>query len=91
VEQEQNILVVVRSWTCTSSPITGSYFDAAATETSDVAPIIVHYKWMVWGGHSCPPLSALILFVISFDLEKLVVSNPRQNRRTGVSAPHNGN
>src|SRR5690242_19630726 len=45
VEQEQNILVAVRSWTCTSNPITGSYFDPAATETSGVATIIHPYKW----------------------------------------------
>lgn len=34
VEQEQKILVAVRSCTWTSSPITGSNLDAAATEIS---------------------------------------------------------
>jgi hypothetical protein len=38
VEQEQKIFVAVSSWTWTSSPITGSYFDRAETELStDVA------------------------------------------------------
>src|SRR5205807_2857337 len=33
VEQEQKILVAVSSWTCTSSPITGSYFSRTADES----------------------------------------------------------
>ena len=44
VEQEQKILVAVSSWTWTSSPMTGSYLDPAARETSVVATIIHHYK-----------------------------------------------
>ena len=32
VEHEQKILVAVRSWTCTSSPITGSYLARADTK-----------------------------------------------------------
>src|ERR1700680_3665296 len=32
VEQEQKILVAVSNWTCTSSPMTGSYAAWAATE-----------------------------------------------------------
>src|SRR5215831_19345609 len=32
VEHPQKILVCVRSWTCTSSPITGSYFSRTAAE-----------------------------------------------------------
>src|SRR5215469_18405336 len=39
VEQEQKILVAVRSWTCTSSPITGSNFGWAAIEVSAVVAI----------------------------------------------------
>src|SRR5579862_895415 len=89
VEQEQNIFVVVRSWTCTSSPITGSYFDAAVTETSDVAPIIVHYKCMCGANILGRRILKLTVFVVvSFALENLLVQNLRQNRRTGVSAPH---
>jgi hypothetical protein len=38
VEQEQKILVAVSSWTCTSNPMTGSYFARPDTELStDVA------------------------------------------------------
>src|SRR6478672_6004376 len=33
VEQPQKILVCVSSWTCTSSPITGSYFSRNAAAT----------------------------------------------------------
>src|SRR5713101_9496229 len=69
VEQEQKILVAVRSWTCTSNPMTGSYFDADATDTSGVATIIAHYKCRpMWGGHSCPPPLKLILYLaVRFD------------------------
>src|ERR1700685_2518002 len=44
VEQEQKILDTVRSWTCTSSPITGSYLARAATEISGVVAISCDYK-----------------------------------------------
>src|SRR5271157_1633907 len=44
VEQEQKILVAVRSWTCTSSPMTGSYFAWAATESAGVVTIGSDYK-----------------------------------------------
>src|SRR6202521_829367 len=44
VEQEQKILVAVRSWTWTSSPMTGSYLARAATEMSDVVAISSDYK-----------------------------------------------
>src|SRR5216684_6524826 len=37
VEQPQKILVCVSSWTCTSSPITGSYFSRSAEETCGLA------------------------------------------------------
>src|SRR5579863_9963988 len=43
-EHEQKILVRVKSWTCTSSPITGSYLARAATGVSDVVTIINDYK-----------------------------------------------
>src|ERR1700681_3455950 len=44
VEQEQKILVTVNSWTCTSSPITGSYLARVATEISGVVAISSDYK-----------------------------------------------
>src|SRR5580658_2380550 len=44
VEHEQKILDTVRSWTCTSSPITGSYLARAATEVSGVLTISCDYK-----------------------------------------------
>src|SRR6185312_3615310 len=37
VEQPQKILVCVSSWTCTSSPITGSYFSRRAKEGFELA------------------------------------------------------
>src|SRR6266478_973299 len=43
-EQEQKILVAVRSWTCTSSPITGSYLARADSEMSGVVAISIDYK-----------------------------------------------
>src|SRR5574340_557141 len=39
VEQEQKILLSVSSWTCTSSPITGSYRARTAAEISCVVAI----------------------------------------------------
>src|SRR5437870_13808368 len=45
VEQEQNILVAVRSWTCTSSPMTGSYFARTAAEMSETVDIASDYSW----------------------------------------------
>src|SRR2546425_4481495 len=48
VEQEQKILVAVRSWTCTSSPMTGSYFARAATDLSGVVTISEDYSARVW-------------------------------------------
>src|SRR5580704_2928769 len=39
VEQPQKIFVLVRSWTCTSSPMTGSYFDCVETGASGVVTI----------------------------------------------------
>src|SRR5215471_8607715 len=39
VEHEQKIFVAVSSWTCTSSPITGSNFGWAAIEVSAVVAI----------------------------------------------------
>src|SRR5580698_10697242 len=44
VEHEQKILDTVRSWTCTSSPITGSYLARAATEVSGVVAIPCNYR-----------------------------------------------
>src|SRR6266542_5003881 len=44
VEHEQKILVLVRSWTCTSSPITGSYFARTAAVSSVVVAINSDYK-----------------------------------------------
>src|ERR1700690_3395082 len=44
VEHEQKILVTVKSWTCTSSPMTGSYLARAATEVSGVVAISRDYK-----------------------------------------------
>src|SRR5580692_6878561 len=43
-EHEQKILVTVRSWTCTSSPITGSYLARDLTEVSGVVAISSDYK-----------------------------------------------
>src|ERR1700723_746787 len=44
VEQEQKIFDTVKSWTCTSKPITGSYLARAATEVSGVVAISRNYK-----------------------------------------------
>src|ERR1700677_4524103 len=44
VEHEQKILEKVRSWTCTSNPITGSYLARAATDVSGVVAISRYYK-----------------------------------------------
>src|SRR5690349_19948805 len=44
VEQEQNTLAVVRSWTCTSRPMTGSYFARMAAALSETVDIITHYN-----------------------------------------------
>src|SRR5436853_794364 len=44
VEHEQKILVSVSNWTCTSSPITGSYFALAATLDSGVVTICRDYR-----------------------------------------------
>src|SRR5580704_10161552 len=44
VEHEQKILPTVKSWTWTSSPITGSYFAREATEVSGVVAISSDYK-----------------------------------------------
>src|SRR5437588_8256038 len=44
VEHEQKILVSVSNWTCTSSPITGSYFARAATLDSGVVTIVRDYR-----------------------------------------------
>src|SRR5580658_5259764 len=44
VEQEQKILDTVRSWTWTSSPITGSYLARDLTEVSGVVAISSDYK-----------------------------------------------
>ena len=44
VEQEQKILDAVRSWTCTSSPMTGSYLARAATDVSGVVAINSDYR-----------------------------------------------
>src|ERR1700693_6301863 len=59
VEQEQKILEAVRSWTCTSSPITGSYLARADTEMSGVVAISGDYKaasQIVWdrNRNKCP-------------------------------------
>src|SRR5579885_2268247 len=43
VEHEQKILVTVSSWTCTSSPITGSYRERVSTGISRVVAINAHY------------------------------------------------
>jgi hypothetical protein len=44
VEHEQKIFVSVSSWTWTSSPITGSYFDPVATEESGVVTMMGLYS-----------------------------------------------
>src|SRR5579864_8789346 len=44
VEHEQKILLTVKSWTCTSSPMTGSYLARAATEVSGVVTISNDYR-----------------------------------------------
>jgi len=43
-EHEQKIFVVVRSWTWTSRPITGSYLARAATSESGVVTISSDYR-----------------------------------------------
>src|SRR5262245_40852363 len=45
----------------------------------------------VWGGHSCPPLLMLTLFLVPtkpWVIPEVQIQNQRQQRRTGVSAPH---
>src|SRR5579864_7609051 len=44
VEQEQKILLAVSNWTCTSSPITGSYFARAPAEVSTDVAISENYR-----------------------------------------------
>src|SRR5580704_19560857 len=44
VEQEQKILLAVSSWTCTSRPMTGSYFARPATELSAAMVISRDYS-----------------------------------------------
>src|SRR5437868_5945060 len=44
VEHEQKILVTVKSWTCTSSPMTGSYLERPTTTVSGVVAISSDYK-----------------------------------------------
>src|SRR5580692_1024593 len=44
VEHEQKILDTVNSWTCTSSPITGSYLARAPAAVSGVVAISSDYK-----------------------------------------------
>src|SRR5712671_5405251 len=44
VEQPQNALVWVSSWTCTSRPITASYFEAAETVFSTDVAMKRHYN-----------------------------------------------
>src|SRR6516225_1762795 len=44
VAQEQKIFVSVSNWTCTSSPIPGSYFEPAATLESGVVTISRDYR-----------------------------------------------
>jgi hypothetical protein len=48
VEQEQKIFDAVRSCTCTSSPMTGSYLVRAATEVSAVLDISSDYRAEQW-------------------------------------------
>src|SRR5271156_3106245 len=45
VEQEQKIFDAVRSWTWTSSPITGSYFARRSSERAEVVAITGDYSW----------------------------------------------
>src|SRR5579862_4475930 len=44
VAHEQKILLTVSNWTCTSRPMTGSYFVCAATELAVVVTIASDYK-----------------------------------------------
>src|SRR6266852_1351696 len=91
VEQEQKILVAVRSWTCTSNPITGSYFDAAATDTSGVATIIAHYKCRTHVGRALlsTALRLILYLVVSLDHEELGgFQQVRSKAADRVSAPH---
>src|SRR5437588_10514582 len=44
VEHEQKIFVAVRSWTCTSRPMTGSYLERAETAVSGLVAIRVIIK-----------------------------------------------
>src|SRR6266513_3427513 len=44
VEHEQKIFVTVRSCTCTSSPLTGSYLARAAIDDSAAVTILSDYK-----------------------------------------------
>src|SRR5438067_13855465 len=64
VEQPQKIFVCVSSCTCTSRPMTGSYFSCTRTASSLLLAISHDYServmwrvaWLVWRG--CPPPAA---------------------------------
>src|SRR5271169_385653 len=53
-EHEQKILLRVRSWTWTSSPITGSYLARAPTAVAEVVTIIADYSCGGFPAHGAP-------------------------------------
>src|ERR1700677_5014359 len=59
VEHEQKILDTVKSWTCTSSPTTGSYLERVVKAVSGVAAISTDYKGSRTGVHWRTSLSRL--------------------------------
>src|ERR1022692_2161540 len=68
VGHPQKILVRVLSWTCTSNPITGSYFAISSGVATPKPPeAMLHYRKTygkpMWGGQSCPqpPFQAAFL------------------------------
>src|ERR1700757_2399365 len=60
VEQEQKILLAVRSWTWTSSPITGSYFARAVMVDSELVTIRAIIE-RVGGGPPARQASCLVM------------------------------
>src|SRR5712692_375120 len=79
VEQEQKILVAVRSWTCTSSPMSGSYLARAATDVSGVVTISGDYSAHLWRGDDHFGLAGALRY-FSSGTSKYISSLPLASR-----------
>src|SRR5579864_5664030 len=74
VEQEQKILLAVSSWTCTSSPITGSYFARAPAEVSTDVAISQNYRGS--------PLGELIAWYLRWAEKPLTAKDAKASQRS---------